>query len=284
MDKSNFGSREVGLNIGLVLLKKMFATDQLHYGMWKDIEYSTANISQAQAQHSQLILDTLAQYDIKSILDIGCGTGSLASKLIQEQYTVHGVLPDPLLAKVAQDKTDGAVPIQVSNFETMDVTQQFDCALFSESFQYVDMHSAFKKLVACIKPGGYLLVCDFFMRDGIDHSNSSIGGGHFLQEFKDNLQDFNFTILSDLDITDDTAPTLDFAQDVIDETIKPIYDSLGLYLRKKYPLISKILRWKYRSKLEKIQRKYFTNSYNGDTFKQYKTYRLMLCQLSTTTM
>ena len=93
--KSNekVSSKEVGLEIGLVISRFLYKTEHLHYGYWPDdLEIIPENVRKAQDLHSKLIIDSIPD-DVETILDIGSGSGGLAEKLIEKGFNVHCVSP-----------------------------------------------------------------------------------------------------------------------------------------------------------------------------------------------
>jgi len=52
----------------------------------------------------------------------------------------------------------------------------------------------------------------------------------------------------------------------------------GEYFNSNYPKLSRFMKWRYSTRLEKINRLYFTGSLTGENFIKYKTYRLLLYQ------
>ena len=70
--KSNekVSSKEVGLEIGLVISRFLYKTEHLHYGYWPDdLEIIPENVRKAQDLHSKLIIDSIPD-DVETILDI----------------------------------------------------------------------------------------------------------------------------------------------------------------------------------------------------------------------
>ena len=137
----------------------------MHYGYWVDGEKPTAqNFAQAQENHSNLIINHVPK-GIYNILDVGSGSGNLALKLINEGYVVDCVIPSEYLADQIHQKLVNRSKIYVCGFENMFTDEVYDLILFSESFQYVNMVESLQKAVEMLKPGGYLLICDFFRQN-----------------------------------------------------------------------------------------------------------------------
>ena len=98
----------------------------------------------------------------------------------------------------------------------------------------------------------------------------------FLQIERSLRLDYPFHPVEDIDITNETAPNLRIINDVLTNAGLPIWNLIMYYLNDHYPVVSKVLQWKYRKKLDTINRKYFSGERNEENFKIYKSYRLFL--------
>ena len=272
MDK--YDSKVVGLDAGLLIGKFFLNTEELHYGYWPDDKTATAqNFAGAQARHSQLIIDHIPD-GVKRILDVGSGSGSLAQKLINLGYKVDCVVPSEFLAEKIEDKLGKNSIVHVCKFEDMEVSQSYDLVLFSESFQYVQMAQSIDKIVSMFPKNGHLLICDVFHKNvtGV----SPMRGGHRLDLFENQISKSSLKQITNLDITAETAPTYDFLNQLLNEVVIPISDISGNYLNSNYPKLSKILKWKYRKKLDKITQVWSSGKLTGENFIKFKSYRLLI--------
>lgn len=272
MDK--YDSKVVGLDAGLLIGKFFLNTEELHYGYWPDDKTATAqNFAGAQARHSQLIIDHIPS-GAKRILDVGSGSGSLAQKLINQGYKVDCVVPSEFLAKKIKDKLDKNSIIHVCKFENLEVSQSYDLILFSESFQYVLMEQSINKIVSMLPKNGHLLICDVFHKNvtGV----SPMRGGHRWDLFENQISKSSLKQITNLDITAETAPTYDFLNQLLKEVVIPISDISGNYLNSNYPKLSKLLKWKYRKKLDKITQVWSSGQLTGENFIKFKSYRLLI--------
>ena len=127
-----------------------------------------------------------------------------------------------------------------------------------------------------LNPDGHLLICDFFQRDV--PGKSPMGGGHSWQGFQDIISTLPFRELTDFDISQETAPTIDLLAQFNREVVTPIAEMSGEYLKDHYPRITSLMQWKFKKRIEKISRVYLSGEVNGDSFKQFKTYHLLLFQ------
>ena len=249
-------------------------SEDLHYGYWPNgKDASVQNFSDAQDSHSRLIMDQIPE-NINYILDVGGGSGNLALKLINNGYRVDCVIPSAFLAEQAKTKLGNESVIHICGFEQMPSTKTYDLIIFSESFQYVKMKKSLQKIEKMTSPNGHLLICDFFRRDLPE--KSPIGGGHSWQGFKDTISTLPFQQVTDLDISIETAPTIDLLDQFCQDVLMPISEMSGSYLQYNYPYLTALLNWKLKKRIEKIRRTYLSGELNGESFKKFKTYRLLL--------
>ena len=249
-------------------------SEDLHYGYWPNgKDASVQNFAHAQDSHSKLIMDQIPE-KTNSILDVGGGSGNLALKLLEKGYSVDCVIPSEYLAEQAKEKLGNKSVIHICGFEQMPTTKTYDLIIFSESFQYVKMAESFRKVEDMISSVGHLLICDFFRRDV--PGKSPMGGGHSWQGFKDTISTLPFQQVTDLDISEETAPTIDLLDQFCQDVIMPISEMSGSYLQYNYPYLTALLNWKLKKRIKKIRRTYLSGELNGDSFKKFKTYRLLL--------
>jgi SAM-dependent methyltransferase len=269
-------SKAVGLDIGLLIGRFFMNTEDLHYGYWPNDKTATAkNFAEAQLRHSQLIIDNIPE-GVRSILDVGSGSGNLAKKLLELGYEVDCVLPSEFLAENIRKKLGDRSTVHVCGFEDFDTDKSYDMILFSESFQYVKLDLSINKIMDMLPHGGHLFICDFFRKDV--PGKSPLGGGHKWTKFEEKINAVPLTKKTDIDITEETAPTNDLLDKFVTEVLDPIKTMSGEYLESNYPKLTGFLNWKYEKRLAKINRVYFTGQLTGANFIKYKTYRLLLFQ------
>ena len=125
---------EIGLEIGLVLSRFFFNTEHLHFGFWPDdLSVNIKNLKKAQDLHSNQILKSIPD-DVKTILDVGSGSGGLAEKLVGSGYKVECVSPSNYLSDAIEEKLKSSVLVHRSTFEKFESQKKYDLVLFSESF------------------------------------------------------------------------------------------------------------------------------------------------------
>lgn len=269
-------SKEIGLEIALIAGKYFLKSDDLHYGLWPEgLEVRLANLPEAQANHSSLIISHIPD-GAKTILDVGSGSGAFARQLIEMGYQVDCVSPSVLLARHVREMLEDRGRVFECRFEDLETEKTYDLILFSESFQYVKLSTALDKSLALLNPGGSLLICDFFKTDA--PGKNVHGGGHRLTRFYEVIAGRPFKLIEDIDITSQAAPNMTIINDVLMNVGHPVWDLIFRYLDSNFSYVSRFVHWKYKGKLDKIDRKYFSGERNAENFSLFKSYRLLLYQ------
>lgn len=267
-------SKKVGLDIQLNLFRFFFDSEYMHYGYWlPDLEVKAPNFKKAQEAYTQVMMKHIPA-GVKTILDVGCGSGKVAEELVEKGYEITCVSPPSHLTEVAANRLMGRAPVHAMRFENFNATEQYDLVLFSESYQYIGMKDSFKSCASMLKPGGYILLMDFFRTEA--PGKSPLGGGHRLVEFYETLREFPFEVVEDIDITEPIAPTMTLINNLTMDVVYPAIQMAGGLIESRHPWVYKFILWKFRKKIEKNRIKHFTGQRNPENFKKYKSYRLVV--------
>ena len=269
-------SKNVTANdVGLILLARLMKTNELHYGYWPEgMEVRLGNLVEAQAKYTDHLLAQIPK-GVKTILDVGCGTGHLMSLLLEKGYTVEGLTPSPMLAQMAREKVGDKATVHQTFYDAnLKLSSKFDLIIFSESYQYIPLADGFAKSQELLNSGGHLLICDFFRTE--EKGFSPLGGGHRRNRFEEELAKTPFTILSDENITAQTAPNIDVANDLLNEYFQPVWEAFGYFFGANYPKISWLFRKFFQKKLAKLEKKFFTGQMTGESFSRFKSYHCMV--------
>ena len=97
-----------------------------------------------------------------------------------------------------------------------------------------------------------------------------------MSHFYDFVTEYDFEPLEDLDITEDTAPTIEIFENAMQVLVPPVISSVRRFLGDRYPLLARFLNWKYRKQLKKVNEKYLGDGRGAEEFKKFKSYRLLL--------
>ncbi len=267
-------SREIGLEIATICGRHLLKLEHLHYGYWTaDLAVDLANLPAAQVNYVKFLFSNIPS-GVHSILDVGCGMGQIAKQLTDCGYKVDCVSPSAFLAENARGLLREKSRIFECFYEQLETENRYDLILFSESFQYIDPETAIQKTLSLLSPNGYMLICDVFKRDTQD--KSPISGGHYLSRFNRVIAAYPFGLITDHDITEQTAPNRDIEDRLVQEVAVPVSQLLVQLMKSRYRMLSGLLMWVFRRKIEKMRSKYLSGRRTGEIFKAFKTYRLLL--------
>jgi SAM-dependent methyltransferase len=260
-----------------VLSRFFLNTEHLHFGYWPDnLSVNLENLKKAQNCHSDQILNSVPD-GVKTVLDVGSGSGGLAEKLVNNGYTVDCVSPSDYLSDAIEEKLKNSVSVYRSTFENLELEKKYDLVIFSESFQYVNIKKSLNKIPLAVHDKGHLLICDFFRQPGT--GTKPLGGGHGWKVFQDSLASCSFTEIVNKDITKETARTYDLISQIINEVADPVRSLSAKYLDSHYPKGMRLLRWYFDKKIKRINRIYFSGKMTGEMFNKLKTYRVLLYRI-----
>lgn len=276
--RRNPNSQELGLRIANIFGRYLLKTEHLHYGFWpEELPVTLDNLPKAQELYAEFLRSQIPA-GVSSILDVGCGTGHNAELLLAGGYQVDCVSPSPYLASVAREKLRGRGELYECTFEELPPGRKYDCLLFSESFQYIDLDTVFARMPEFLNPGGYVIISDFFRIPG--EGSSAMGGGHRLSRFREQLAAAPFRLLKEEDITGNTAPNLQLVDEALQQVAIPIRDLVVDELSRRHRWLWLPGKWIgrlfLRRKLDKLHYKYFSGSRNAQNFMKHKRYCLFI--------
>lgn len=268
--------QHVGLVAGYLAGKHFIGTKDLHYGYWEDgVEPNMANMPTAQSAYSQFLLKHIP-WTSRKVLDVGCGAGNLAHKLVERGHSVDCVSPCHFLNTQARELVGDKARFYECRYEDFESPVLYDTIVFSESFQYVDMAAALSRAAWQLAAGSRVVICDFFRKDGV--GSSPIRGGYRLKEFWDVTRRYPFQVLKDIDITDQVAPTFTVIDRAFHEVVQPIWNEAREAFFKTHPFIAKWAAWWFRNRIDRFESKYFARARNAESFREFKTYRLIVLE------
>jgi SAM-dependent methyltransferase len=264
--------QHVGLVAGFIAGKHFVGANDLHYGYWLDgVEHQVRNLPAAQDEYSRFLLSHIP-VDARRILDVGCGAGGMAAKLVARGHEVVCVSPNAFLNQQARQLLGDRAQVIECKYEDYRTTDTYDAIVFCESYQYVNMPAGLDLVTSQLRSGGSLVICDFFRSVP---GKSPISGGHFFEEFQNLISKYPLKLVEDIDITARTAPTFTVIDRAFTEVLRPIWDEIGDASRKTHPFWSKIAARLFRRKIAKVHDKYFTHQRSAENFLKFKTYRLL---------
>ena len=278
-------TKALGLEVSLAIAKFVTGKENMHYGVWDNLDPCLENLGKAQEQYTKLLFKYFPKKKKLKILDIGGGAGETAKKLISLGHSVTIIVPSDILSKRCLENTNNKAKVHNIKFEDYEPkkNQTFDLCLFSESFQYIPAKIALKKAKGLLNKGGQILVADCFRSD-VKHSshNRRPGGGHPLSEMLKLLKDTDLNIISKKEITKSVAPSLDIEQ--------KFYNVVGVGIDKvqqglvaSHPWKMKLFNLVYKTivsqkKRRRLHDRIYGNIRNSDNFIKFNHY--MIFQLS----
>ena len=253
----------------LRLMREVLELDHLHYGLWSDEPLELEGLRRAQERYAERLCDWVPE-GVRSILDVGCGTGSMAERLARRGYEVEGLAPDPYLGEVFRQRT--GLPFHLARFQEFEPRRAYDLVLMSESAQYIWLDSLFPR-VCRVAPGGHLLLADYFVVE--DDGSPAARSGHPLAEFLERAAASGCELERRQDVTEQAAPTLALATRWLDRYGVRIATVLRERAERRHPWLYRaaagIFGRRLRRKLERER-----SLCDPELFRRLKSYEMML--------
>ena len=213
MGADKINTQAIGLDVGLAFTKWLTGAENLHYGLWDNLDVSAANLRAAQEAYTERLFALLPNRPCR-ILDIGGGAGETAKKLLALGHSVDIIVPSPFLATRCRENAPQARVHQTTFEDFTAAPASFDICLFSESFQYIPLDQGLPKCLTLLAPDGEIIVADCFRTPAYtgDRMLAPVGGGHRIGAFRDLLDSLPLQIISEEDVTHSAAPSVEIEQ------------------------------------------------------------------------
>jgi SAM-dependent methyltransferase len=225
----------------LDLYTQIFRNDFLHAGYFDPIPdpetISFKSLRESTEAYARLLVARVTPG--QRVLDLGCGTGGLLAMLKAAGAEPVGLTPNPGHAEHIR-KSQPGVQVIVNGFESLDMNahrHSYDVVICSESFHNVPLEVGVRNVREVLKPGGKWVVIDYY-RTRIPAYNRS---GHPLQAFRDCVAKNGFRMTEEIDVTDNTTPSLAYMHAWASRVALPTVDyATGRFLSK-HPVLDYLL-------------------------------------------
>ncbi len=276
MSKKHAHKKSYYNDIALRLAHKILGVQHLHYGFFKgSLKPTMQNLPAAQNAYVKNLISYIPA-GVRTIFDVGCGTGGVASQLVKK-YNLTCLAPDPYLTQKTAENTGHRAKTITDLYENVTdlPPESFDMVLMSESVQYIKMDEGWALNERYVKKGGYVLASDFFQVRKIDEPGYS-KSGHPLDEYIRIAGEHGFTLKKKSDITPFTAPTMDIYQEIILDRVFPIVEAIFEFVNRRYPLLYRFLRLFLGKRVHQLKEKY--SRQDAAHFTKFKGYFVLLFQ------
>lgn len=208
-------------DLELNLYSKILKNDMLHYGYFEDTEIAAESISiksveDAQIRYAQNIIDLIKNKE-GQILDVGCGMGGLSAILSEQNFKVEALTPNKNQIRHIQNKYK-SIPVHNCKFEAVEEVQKYSTVINSESFQYIDLKKGLEKINAITLDNAQWIITDYFRL----HDNGINKSSHLMTDFIQAIENSNWKIVYQKDITPNILPMLHFLRLYVDRFIFPL--------------------------------------------------------------
>lgn len=242
-------SEKASNDTALRFYRDVLGLERLHYGIWNESDELTFDaLKEAQARYENYLLDSIPEGSSK-ILDVGCGTGEMCVNLQKRGFDVEGLSPDRNQKRYFAEKLK--VPFHHFRFEDFEPEEgKYDCIIMSESCQYIPVNRVFENAMTALKPGGHLMICDYFV---VDHEAGIMSkSGHCREAFLKAADESGYKIVKQRDITTETSKTLDMGKLLADRILMAA-DMFTERFREKHSTCFKFVKWLFRKKIKKME-------------------------------
>lgn len=204
----------------LKLFLETVQSDMLHVGC-SEPGLRFSGLAKAQLSYENKVIFHIPKH-VRTILEIGCGTGHTTQRLQGMGYQIECLSPDLLQKEIIEQKLGDAVTFHNTTYEDFETSKRFDLLLLMESFGYIKLERCLEQLRAHLAPGGTVLISDVFRRDHERDYKSF----HNWDDVVAAAGEHGLAIEIVEEITDEVVPTLTLAAEVYGRFGLPVVETL----------------------------------------------------------
>lgn len=268
-ERRRLRKKRIKVSVALRLYSEVLGLDHLHYGLWDGEPLTLEGMGSAQERYAERLASYIPD-GVRTILDVGCGTGSFSAELKERGYRVEGLSPDPHQQELYAERV--AEPFHLTRFQDHELTKTYDLVMMSEVAQYIWLPKFFPAVKRTVRGGGHVLLADYFKIPV--NGELPEGSGHPLESFLEEADRHGLEVLEREDITEATVPTLDLARKLLSQHIEPAVRLLGETLEERHP-------WIYIVGRALLRRRFATligarDFLDGEAFRRSRRYLVLL--------
>ena len=265
------------IDYSLKLCREVLGLPAFHFGYFEgEHNLTIEDLKNAQLKYTEKLLSYIPP-EVKTILDVGCGTGISTEILISKGADVECMSPDLYNRQIINEKFKGAVKFHLTKFEEFSAERKYDLILMSESSQYISLKNLFEKCNSILNKDGYLLISDYFRNQATGYYRNCAVLSRFLNE----AEKTGFKIIRDEDITENVLPTLSIGEHYYRKFVVPITEALISLANDEIPKTTKVIKFLFRKKIKKVAEDINNKNpekLNPEKFRQNLRYMIYLFQ------
>lgn len=198
-------------DLELQFYQACFGNDYLHAGYFDPIPQDPEMISLASLKAAMQAYTDLVNRRVPDgarVLDVGCGTGGLLGQLRARGLEATGLTPSSAHARYVRER-HGCEVIE-SPLEAIELERwrgRFDVLTSMESFHNVPLDRGVPVMRELLAPGGRWINIDYYRLKEQTRNRS----GRLLADYRAAIAASGFTVVEEIDVSANAAPSMAFA-------------------------------------------------------------------------
>ncbi len=235
---------------------------------------SLDDVMAVQARYTEELLKFIPE-GTKTVLDVGSGIGDNAQAMAQRGYQVTAISPDPNHARYYTNGSGRGIDFHSVRYEDFAEPRQFDLVLFSESVNGINWKLGLEQTGRLLRPGGWLLISAAFRHpEELPYPDGfAIADLPYVQL----AQSHGLALQAAADITENCAPTMELAHEILANRLQPMVEMSEHFLRHTSAWKLMLIKTFFRRQLNELQRLrgHYERLIHPDQFRQCCRYVIL---------
>ncbi len=249
----------------------------LHYGYWA---YPQGNnridldgVRTAQMDYTETLL-AMIPAGVSKILQVGDCVGDIPYTLNDEGYKVTALSPSVYQRAVVESSIEKGIIFYDQNFEDFYSASKFDLVLMTKPQGDFGVIKTLLQAQKTLRPGGYLLVSGNFRQE----KAALFEVYPFYSTYRSFAEQIGFEVITEMDITENILPTLDYANAAFRETLLPALSKVDHLLGSKNSLKSSLKKLAMQDEIRLLKdlKNYYSERLNPDLYRANAFYKRVL--------